>query len=146
MPPLRHRGTIVAAIAVLAALVATAPASASRKANAQQRAALSAAIMRTPVGDLGRAERHKPFRITGQRISTVSPSWATATLVPKPKFQARVQGGYVIAVRLGGTKTWVVVDAGTAMVGCGIAPNSVIADLLGITPVSDACPDGEGVE
>jgi hypothetical protein len=31
------------------------------------------------------------------------------------------------------------VDVGTALVGCGIAPNAVVQDLIG------ACPPGEGV-
>ena len=44
-------------------------------------------------------------------------------------------------VNLAGTRTWVVVDLGSAQVGCGIVPTAVISDLLG----GDAgCPPGSG--
>jgi hypothetical protein len=39
----------------------------------------------------------------------------------------------------------VVVDLGTAEVGCGIAPNAVLADLLGLKAGESPCPPGEGI-
>jgi hypothetical protein len=140
----RTRWTIAAAVALLACLLTALPASAARRANKQQTAALAKAVFQSPLGtgDKSFAQR---FHITGAKISTVSRSWATANVVPKPRYAMSLQGGYMIAVQPAGTKSWVVVDFGSADVGCGIAPDSVIADLLGIKRVADACPPGQGI-
>jgi hypothetical protein len=45
-------------------------------------------------------------------------------------FKSKFQNAFVVAVKLAGTSRWVVVDLGTAQVGCGIAPNKVLADLF----------------
>lgn len=144
--PRIHRWTLAAVAALLGALLLAAPAAqAARTATAREQAALANAIWRSPVADLNRAGRAR-YTVRGARVSTVSRSWATASVVPKPRWQDRLQGAYVIAVQPAGTRSWVVVDAGTAQVGCGIAPNSVIADLLGIKTIAEICPRGEGVE
>lgn len=140
----RHRRTIAAAVALLAAFLVAAPAHAAKKATPQQTAALTRAIFSSPVGGIDKDVQK--FRVTGAKVSTVSRSWATATVAPRKRYARSLQGGYVIAVQPAGTRQWVVVDVGTAMVGCGIAPNSVIADLLGVQNVAAVCPDGEGVE
>ena len=51
----------------------------------------------------------------------------------------------MLAVKLAGKSTWVVVDAGTAEVGCGIAPDPVLADLLGLKAGEQPCAPGEGI-
>jgi hypothetical protein len=141
----RTRSTLAAAAVLLACLLAAAPAGAARKATRAQTAALAKAVFASPVGG-GDAGFKARFRVTDAKISTISRSWATATVAPKPRWQDSLQGGYAIAVQPAGTKQWVVVDFGTALVGCGIAPNSVIADLLGIKTIKTVCPPGEGVE
>jgi hypothetical protein len=140
----RTRLAIAAAIALLACLLTALPANAARKATKQQTAALSKAVFQSPLGG-GDPSFAKRFHITGAKISTVSRSWATANVVPKPRWQDSLQGGYMIAIQPAGTKTWVVVDFGSADVGCGIAPTSVIADLLNVKPIKNACPTGTGV-
>ena len=82
------------------------------------------------------------YRLTGERVSSVSSSWAKADVVARPGFQSTFQNATVVAVRLAGTGQWVVVDLGSAQVGCGIAPNKVLADLFSTkTP----CPPGTGI-
>ncbi|MGZ4233173.1 MAG: hypothetical protein ACXVS6_23055 [Solirubrobacteraceae bacterium] len=80
--------------------------------------------------------------VTGQRISTVSKSWAIAQLVAAPAFRTTFQNATVLAIRAAGTNGWVVVDFGTAEVGCGIAPNKVLADLF---KTKQPCPPGQGI-
>jgi hypothetical protein len=130
------------ALAVPVALAIAVPAGASRKASAQQRRALTAAVQRTPVAGLNKIPKSN-YRVTGQRISTVSRNWAIAYTKPASAHETTFQPGYVIAVEPAGTRAWVVVDAGSSMVGCGIAPTAVIADLLGVKK-GQACPAGTG--
>ncbi len=139
-----HRWLLAAALVLLCGLVTAAPAAASRKATAKQAAALTRAVHTSTVGGLNIVSTSK-YRVTGARVSTVSKSWATAQLVATPKARATFQNAYVIAVQPAGTAQWVVLDGGTAEVGCGIAPDRVIADLLGIKDVANACPKGEGI-
>jgi hypothetical protein len=74
--------------------------------------------------------RPAPAEVTRQRVSTVSKSWAIAQLVATPAFRTTFQNATVLAIRPAGTNGWVIVDLGTAQVGCGIAPNKVLADLF----------------
>lgn len=138
MSSLRRRWTIAAVLGLLVALVATAPASAARRANAQQRTALTAAIKSSPVADIDRVPTRN-YRVTGQKVSTVSSSWAVATIAPTSAARGTLQGGTGLAVRLAGTRQWVVVDFGTSGVGCGIAPDAVVADLFGVRNVRGYC-------
>lgn len=82
------------------------------------------------------------YRVSGQRVSTVSKSWAIAQLVATPAFRDSFQNATVLAIRPAGTSGWVVVDVGTAEVGCGIAPNKVLADLF---KTKTPCPPGQGI-
>jgi hypothetical protein len=130
------------ALTGLVALAATtayvAPADASRPAKAKERSALTAAVHASKVGGLGQVpESH--YRVADQRVSTVSTNWASARLVATPAFRSSFQNAVVVAVRLAGTNQWVVVDLGSADVGCGIAPNKVLADLF---QTKTPCPSG----
>jgi hypothetical protein len=140
----RHRRwTLATGLALVLALTIAIPAGASRPASSQQKRALTKAVQRTPVAGLNKIPT-SDYRVTRQRISTVSRNWAIAYTVPASGHEATFQPGYVIAVEPAGTKGWVVVDAGSSEVGCGIAPDKVIADLIGVKP-SRACPGGSGI-
>lgn len=141
----RTRWTLAATVALLACLLTALPANAARKATKQEAAALTKAVFASPF-DGGDKDFAKKFRVTAPKVSTVSRYWATANVVPTPRYARSLQGGYMIAIQPAGGKSWVVVDFGTADVGCGIAPNSVIADLLGIKTIKSVCPTGTGVE
>jgi hypothetical protein len=143
MTRFRFRAVLVYGLLLLIALAIAVPAGASRKANAQQRRALTAAVQRTPVAGFNKIPKSH-YRVSRQRISTVSRNWAIAYANPAPGFGTTFQPGYAIAVEPAGTKRWVVVDAGSSEVGCGIAPDAVIADLVGVKK-SQACPPGSGV-
>jgi hypothetical protein len=84
------------------------------------------------VGGLNKVPRNR-YTVTGQRVSTVSRNWAIARLVATPAFRSTFQNATAVAVKLAGTSRWVVVDVGTAEVGCNIAPNKVLADLFKTT-------------
>lgn len=118
------------------ALVGTA--GASRAANAGERGGLTAAVHSSQVAGLNKIPPSR-YRVTDQRVSTVSNHWATARLVATPAFRDSFQNATVVAVRLAGSSQWVVVDLGTADVGCGIAPNKVLADLF---KTKQPCPSG----
>ena len=124
------------ALAVMATYVV--PAEASRAANAKERSALTAAVHATRVAGLNTVPRSH-YRVTGQRVSTVSRNWASARLVATPAARSTFQNAIVVAVKPAGTNQWVVVDLGSADVGCGIAPNKVLADLFKTTT---PCPSG----
>jgi hypothetical protein len=93
------------------------------------------------VGGINKVPTSK-YRVTGQRVSTVSKHWAIAQLVATPASRATFQNATVLAIRPAGTNGWVVVDVGTAEVGCGIAPNKVLADLF---KTKTPCPPGQGI-
>ena len=131
----------LAALAV--ALVAAVPASARRTASSSQRGALVKAVHGSPVAGLDRVPQSH-YRLTEVRISTVSKRWASAEVTPTARYRASLQSISVVAVQPGGTRSWVVVDAGSADVGCGVAPDTVLADLYGAKP-STVCPSGEGI-
>jgi ABC-type glycerol-3-phosphate transport system substrate-binding protein len=145
--PRRTSPAAVAAIAASALLVLLAcggSALASKTASSMQLKALTRAIHATPVAGIDKIPANR-YRVTRAKISTVSTSWASAWVEPTKRFQATLQGIEVVAVKPGGASTWVVVDAGTAEVGCGIAPNAVLADLLGLKAGELPCPPGEGI-
>ena len=129
------------AAALAAVLIAAAPAAASKRPTAGQAAAITRAVQTSPVGGINRVPRDR-YVVSHRRISTVSTSWAYAQLQPRKRFESTFQSAYAMLVHLAGTRTWVVVDLGSAQVGCGIVPSTVIADLVG----ADAgCPPGGGV-
>jgi hypothetical protein len=134
------RSILLVALAALVALVAAAPATASRKATKRERAALTRAVQTSAVGGIRQVPRSH-YRVSGQKVSTVSRNWAAANMIARPKFVGTFQNAQVMAIRLGGTGRWVVVDVGTSDVGCGFAPTSVLADLF---DTKTPCPSGEG--
>lgn len=140
----RHRWTLAAAAALLACLLASSTASAARNATRQERTALAKAVFASPMGR-GDPQFKRQYETRGARVSTVSRYWAKVLIVARPRYVSRLQGGYAIAVRPAGGSAWVLVDFGTADVGCGIAPNSVLADLLGVKTIAAVCPPGQGV-
>ena len=142
--PSPHASALLAALTILALLALSSTALASRNATPAQLKALTRAIRATPVAGIGTIPAGH-YRVTRAKVSTVSPAWASAWVEPTKRFQATLQGIEVVAVKLAGKSTWVVVDAGTAEVGCGIAPDSVLADLLGLKAGEQACAAGEGV-
>lgn len=122
-----HTRHLVACAAALAAVAAAATtASADRAATPAQKTQITKAVKTTPVAGL-RSVRNR-FNVTGVRVSTVSDAWATARVVPKPRYRTTFQSGYVVLVRPPAGR-WVVVDAGSASVGCSVAPYRVLVDL-----------------
>jgi hypothetical protein len=134
----------LAALTVLGLLALSSSALASKSATPVQLKALTRAIHTTPVAGINAIPANR-YRVSRARISTVSTSWASAWVEPTKRFQATLQGIEVVAVKLAGKSTWVVVDAGTAEVGCGVAPNPVLADLLGLKAGEQPCAPGEGI-
>ncbi len=134
----------LALAASISALSLAAPALASRNATTAQTRALTRAIQTTSVGGANRIPVSH-YRVSRVKISSVSKAWASASIVPTQRYQSTLQGASVVAVKLAGTGTWVVVDLGTAAVGCGIAPNAVLVDLLGLKRGEQPCPSGEGI-
>lgn len=142
----RTTSAVAALIAcLLAAALAAVPASAARTATRGEAAALAKAVFASPMAK-GDKQFRQQYRTTGARVSTVSKNWAKVDVVARPRYASRLQGGYAVAVRPAGGKAWVVVDFGTAYVGCGFAPNSVVADLLGVKTIATVCPSGHGAE
>ena len=133
-----------AAIAGLAIAVAAAvPAAARRTASSSQRSALVRAVHGSPVAGLNRVPQSH-YTLTDVRISTVSRSWASAAVTPTARYRSSLQSISVVAVQPGGTRSWVVVDAGSAQVGCGIAPDTVLADLYR-AKASEVCAGAHGI-
>ncbi len=127
----------VAAVVVVAG-VAAVPASATKAPTARQKTAIAHAVRTTPVGGVNQTPKSW-YRVNRIRISSVSKNWAIAWQTSTKAGQNKFQPAYFILVNPAATKGWTVVDVGTALVGCGIAPNAVVKDLMG------ACPPGEGV-
>ena len=129
----RYLAVSVAAVALAAAAATTA--SADRAATPAQKTQITRAVKASPVAGL-RSVRSR-FNVTRVRVSTVSNAWATAQIVAKPRYRNTFQAGYVVLVRPP-AGPWVVVDAGSATVGCSVAPFKVLKDLdIG------GCPTGE---
>lgn len=122
------------------AIVFVASAEASRAPTSFQQSAITSAVHASSVGGMNRIPQRE-YRVTGVRVSSVSRSWARADLTAAPAFRSTFQNASVIAVNLAGTRRWVVVDLGSAQVGCGIAPDKVLADLF---QTKDPCPTGSG--
>ncbi len=137
----------LAAITVLVTLSlasAVGTAEASRNATRSQAKALAQAVRNSPVGGIDKVPT-KRYKVTKVRISTVSRAWARASLVPTKAFRNVFQPSIAVAVQPAGTSRWVVVDLGTAEVGCGIAPNAVLFDLFELMSGESPCPTGEGI-
>lgn len=117
----------VAAAGALSVTVVTS-AQASRAPSTAARSAITTAVHQSSVGGLNRIAQ-RDYQVTDARISSVSSSWASAQLTATPAARSSFQNGTVVLVRLAGTDRWVVVDVGSAQVGCGIAPDKVLADL-----------------
>jgi hypothetical protein len=132
----------VLAVAALALTALAAPAGAAKPATTAQTGAIARAIHTTTVGGANRLPKSW-YRVTGAKVSTVSKSWAWATETPTKAGRNKFQPAFFLLVQPAGLKKWVVVDLGTALVGCGIAPDSVLSDLTGIK--GDPCPDGSGI-
>lgn len=119
-------------------------ASASTHATSAQASAVAKAVRSSPVDDINSVPA-KRYSVTNVRISVVSKAWAMASLVPTKAYRDKFQPATIVAVRPAGTREWVVVDVGTAEVGCGIAPNQVLSDLLGLKGSEVPCPTGTGI-
>jgi hypothetical protein len=120
---------VLGAIALAAA--AWAPtADAARSPTAGQRSAITRAVQTASVGGLDTVPRSH-YKVTGVKISTINPNWAVADLTPTGAAKATLQSGYGILALLAGTKTWVLLDFGSAEVGCGYLSDSVLNDLVG---------------
>jgi hypothetical protein len=118
---------------------------ANKSASRSQANAVAQAIRSSPVAQINRVPTNR-YRVTRVRISTVSSAWAMASLVPTKAFRNTFQSAIVVAVKPAGPRSrWVVVDLGSAQVGCGIAPNVVLADLLGLKSGESPCGPGEGI-
>jgi hypothetical protein len=129
MPRVGVLGVSIAGLAVIVAMIWAVPAGASRAANTTERQGLTNAVLSSSVGGLNKVPRSH-YTVTGQRVSSKSKNWGIARLVATSAFKSSFQNSTVVAVKLAGTTRWVVVDVGTAQVGCGIAPNVVLADLF----------------
>lgn len=127
----------LAAAAVVAG-VAAVPAAAAKAPTAAQKAAIAQAVRTTPVGDVNQTPKGW-YTVDRIKISSASRNWAVAWQRSTKAGENKFQPAYFILVNPAGTKGWTVVDVGTSMVGCGIAPDAVVEDLVG------ACPPGEGV-
>jgi hypothetical protein len=135
---LRKTFTALAATALLAGALAGPAAAAKKPTNAQTKA-ITHAVQTTTLG--GANELSKSwYKVNRIRISSLSPSWALAWQTATKKGEGKFQPAYFILVQPQGATTWTVVSLGTALVGCGAAPDSVIKDLTG-----NACPPGEGI-
>jgi hypothetical protein len=140
----RARPAAIALLAAASVLTLSSPALASKNATPSQIKALTRAARATPVAGINTIPASR-YAVSRAKISTVSPSWASAWLEPGKRYRNTFQSIEVLAVKLAGTGSWVVVDAGTAEVGCGVAPDSVLADLLGLKAGEQPCPPGEGI-
>jgi hypothetical protein len=128
---LRIRLPLTLAVAALAMTFAGS-AAASRAPTSKERAGIDSAVYASSVYGVNRIPRSH-YQLTHQRVSTVSDSWATADLIERSGFHLSKGDATVVAVRLAGTEHWVVVDVRydyRGYVGCGIAPDSVLADLF----------------
>lgn len=134
-----HRVAVAATVATLlgAGAVAGTGVGASEHSRAPEPAE-RAGIVASAKGAIPTADRGK-YRIVGVRVSSRSRSWATATVTPKPAYRASLQGAYMVLVRSALTGRWTILDLGTAMVGCGIAPDRVLTDL----GIGGECPPGQ---
>jgi len=142
---MRHvRLTVLSLLGAVSFLTAAGEALASTHATSSQASAVAKAVRRSSVDDIDKVPA-KRYRVSDVRISTVSRAWAMASLLPTKAYRNTFQPATVVAVKPAGTREWVVVDLGTAQVGCGIAPNQVLSDLLGLKGSEVPCPTGTGI-
>lgn len=135
------------AVSLVGGLLVLAPpgvATAATHATSSQASAVAKAVRSSPVDGINKLPS-KRYTVTNVRISTVSTSWAMASLTATKEYRNKFQNSTAVAVRPAGTREWVVVDIGTAEVGCGIAPNLVLSDLLGLKGSETPCPSGTGI-
>ena len=113
----------------------------SRSAKPAEARSITAAVKSSPVAGLRQVRSDS--NVTRIRVSTKSAWWASANVTAKPSARATFQSGYAVLIRLNRADRpgpWTVVDAGSSLVACGIAPTSVLENLgLG------GCPPGESV-
>jgi hypothetical protein len=141
------RPLLIAAVSLLASLPILAAADAAHAAThatSSQASAVAKAVRNTPVDEIDKVPTNR-YTVTNVRISTVSKSWAMASLTATKNYRGKFQNSIAVAVRPAGTREWVVLDIGTAEVGCGIAPNRVLSDLLGLKGAETPCPSGAGI-
>lgn len=124
----QFRLVALALIGAAVFLTLVASAGARRAPSSQARRALIAAVHASSVGGLSKVPRSH-YRVTDAQISSVSSSWASAQLTATAAYRSSFQNATIVAVQPAGTGRWVVVDLGSAQVGCGIAPNRVLQDL-----------------
>jgi hypothetical protein len=136
---LRPLAAVAAALATTAALAA--PAAAAERATPAQKRQIAKAMRASAVGGIVPA---RWYTVIDARVSSLSSSWAAAGQRPTKAGEGKFQPATVILVRPAGQKRWVLVDIGTAFTGCGIAPNSVLADLMDV-PRADVCLPDEGI-
>jgi hypothetical protein len=142
---MRHRSFVPLVVLITVAVGGGAgTALASKSASRSQATAVTRAVQSSPVGGINKVPT-KRYTVARVRLSTVSSAWAMASLLPTKAFRNKFQSAIVVAVRPAGTSRWVVVDLGSSEVGCGIAPNAVLADLLNLKSGESPCPPGEGI-
>lgn len=124
----QFRLVALALIGAAVFLTLVASAGARRAPSSQARRALITAVHASSVGGLSKVPRSH-YRVTDAQISSVSSSWASAQLTATAAYRSSFQNATIVAVQPAGTGRWVVVDLGSAQVGCGIAPNRVLQDL-----------------
>jgi len=138
---MRYKPFVAAAACVAACGAIAGPAVAAKHPTANQTRAIDRAVRGSVELDGIPTNR---YRIVGERVSTTSRYWAYAQVRPRARFQDTMDGADVLLVRPADSRRWVAVDFGTALVGCGLAPESVIADLRGVS-ISQACPPEERI-
>jgi hypothetical protein len=135
------RAPLAALAAVTVATGALAgPALASKAPTKSQRVHIAKAVRTTSLGGANKLP-NSWYRVTRVRISSLSPSWAIAWQTSTKAGEGKFQPAYFILAQPQGAKRWVVMSLGTALVGCGVAPDVVIKDLTG-----GGCPPGEGIK
>ena len=142
MRPLRL--TAVCLLGILLSLASAGAAVSDTHATSSQAGAVAKAVRSSPVDDIDKVPTNR-YTVTNVRVSTVSKSWAMASLTARKNYRNMFQNSTALAVRPAGTREWVVLDIGTAEVGCGIAPNRVLSDLLSLKGAETPCPSGTGI-
>jgi len=133
--------TMLAALGAgaLALGVLAGPAAASKAPTKSQAKQITRAVKTTKLGGANRIGKGW-YKVDRIRISSLSDSWALAWQTPTRAGEGKFQPAYFVLVNPQGSKRWVVVSLGTALVGCGVAPDAVLQDLVGV-----GCPPGEGI-
>jgi len=136
---LRAPLAVLAAASVAAGTLA-APAVASKAPTRSQARHITKAVRTTHLGGANRLDK-RWYRVDRIRVSSLSGSWALAWQTATNAGEGKFQPAYFILAQPQGAKRWVVMSLGTALVGCGVAPDVVIKDLTG-----GGCPPGEGIK